>query len=111
MVVVFYIDFVISDVQQNKFIQLYQIKKSEQITFEAAVLELVELVQTGLLFFGLFPKQHIDGLLCDTTQNALATFKTKFAHILQVREYVLKKSNQKKSNCEKKFIKISISLD
>ncbi|CAG8474279.1 6950_t:CDS:10 [Paraglomus brasilianum] len=78
-----------TDVQQNKFIQLYQIKKSEQITFEGAVLELVTLVQTALLFFGLFPKQHLDGLLCDTTQNALATFKTKFAHILQIRDNAL----------------------
>ncbi|CAG8504283.1 7535_t:CDS:10 [Paraglomus occultum] len=78
-----------TDVQQEQFIHLYQIKKSEQITFEAAVLELVKLVQTALLFFGLFPKQHIDGLLCDNTQNALATFKTKFAHILQIRDNAL----------------------
>ncbi|CAG8438109.1 564_t:CDS:10 [Ambispora leptoticha] len=66
-----------SEAQQEKFIQIYKI--STHIDFTYAVLELIKLVQTALYLFGLFPPYYIDGLLCDTTLDALQTFHNKFA--------------------------------
>ncbi|CAG8461016.1 2771_t:CDS:10 [Ambispora gerdemannii] len=66
-----------SEAQQEKFIQIYNI--STHIGFEYAVFELIKLVQTALYLFGLFPSYYIDGLLCDTTLDALLTFHSKFA--------------------------------
>ncbi|KAG9293635.1 hypothetical protein G9A89_018972 [Geosiphon pyriformis] len=73
-----------SDAQQAKFFDLYKI--STRIPFNDGVLELIKLVQTALYFFGLFPAYYIDGLLCDTTFDALREFHNKYASELELRE-------------------------
>ncbi|CAG8541985.1 4075_t:CDS:10 [Diversispora eburnea] len=68
-----------TDAQKDKFYQLYSI--SEMAPFEVAVLELVKLVQISLYIFDKFPISFVDGLLCDSTENALREFNREYKSI------------------------------
>ncbi|RIB23137.1 hypothetical protein C2G38_2242876 [Gigaspora rosea] len=66
-----------TEVQKQKFFQIYSVP--EKISLEFAVLQLVKYVQTALyLIFG-FPKNFVDGLLCNVTESCLREFKNEHA--------------------------------
>ncbi|KAK9477252.1 hypothetical protein V1514DRAFT_334306 [Lipomyces japonicus] len=58
------------DASRDKFYQIFRI--SDKVPFEDAVIELVQVVQISLSYFGLFSLRHADGLLCDATLQAIA---------------------------------------
>ncbi|ORX92939.1 hypothetical protein K493DRAFT_338540 [Basidiobolus meristosporus CBS 931.73] len=65
-----------SQVQQDKFHQVY--KTSDFHSFRSTVLEVVILAQKGLALLGLYHHSDVDGLLCDSTLNALQQYYLDF---------------------------------
>ncbi|KAK9712367.1 hypothetical protein K7432_007203 [Basidiobolus ranarum] len=65
-----------SQVQQEKFHQVY--KTSDFHPFRSTVLEIVILAQKGLALLGLYHHSDVDGLLCDSTLNALQQYYLDF---------------------------------